>query len=168
MLNTAVQATQCNLRLQRLSGQLASLTWTSSNDKCLSGLNHWFHTIANVHSVWMLLNDLRSINNSFGLASKVHPMPMSEMERRVQNKKITSLEVETDTRISAVTFFPTYHHPEKWSLVFFFLLLWLARGLSHTSAWIKSCPVLQAVCCLKRDRVFARVDELCMRDLGPW
>lgn len=35
----------------------------------------------------MLLNDLRSINNSFGLASKVHPMPMSGMERRVQNKK---------------------------------------------------------------------------------
>lgn len=34
----------------------------------------------------MLCNDLRSINNSFGLASKVHPMPMSEMERRVRNK----------------------------------------------------------------------------------
>lgn len=65
--------------------------------------------------------------------------------------KITFLEVETDTGISALTFFPTYHHPEEWSLMFFFLLLWLAWGLSHTSAWIKSCPVLQASCCLKRD-----------------
>lgn len=40
-------------------------------------------------------------------------MPMSEMERGYKIKKITSLEVETDTRISAVTFFPTYHHLEK-------------------------------------------------------
>lgn len=146
MLSTAVQATQCNLWLQRLPGQLASLTWTSCNDKCLSGLNHWFHTIANIHSVWMILNDLRSINNSFGLASKVHPMPMSKMERRVQNKKNSSLEVETDTRISAVTFFPTYHHPEKWSLVFF------SSCFGWHGDWVTRQPVLKA----------ARYSRLCV------
>lgn len=81
---------------------------------------------------------------------------MSEMERRVQNKKkkkSTSLEVETDTRISAVTFFPNLSSGEVIPSVFFprASLTW---GLSHTSAWIKSCPVLQAMCCLKRDRAW--------------
>jgi len=75
--------------------------------------------------------------------------------------------VETDTKISAVTFFPNLSSSDVIPSIFFSCAS-LAWGLSHTSALIKGCPVLQAMCCLKRDRVFARLDELYKRDLGPW
>lgn len=108
----------------------------------------------------MRLNDLRSINNLFGLASKVHPIPMSEMENRVRK---TSLEVETDTTISTVTFFPTYHHLGKWSYCFLSFFCLCSRW--H---WVMRQPGLKAArhsrpCMAQRELQYSSVWTNCVR-----
>lgn len=64
--------------------------------------------------------------------------------------------METDTRISAVTFFPTYHHPEKWSLVGFFSSCfgwhwdWVTRQPGLKAArYSRLCDALRETVCLR-------------------
>lgn len=109
-------------------------------------------------TVFQCLNDLRSIKNLFGLASKVHPIPMTKMENRVRK---TSLEVETNTRISTVTFFPTYHHLGKWSYCFLLFFCW------HWD-WVMCQPELKAArhsrpCMAQRESLYLSMWKNCVR-----